>query len=45
MNAENETDKKDEKIYFGETILTCFACGEKFKESEQICPYCQTKRE
>ncbi len=48
--APNNTNSKskdfiDQKIQYGESQISCFACGEKIKEGTKICPYCNTKQE
>lgn len=51
MSEKNETDRKVEeseveepKIQYGDTQITCFACGEKIDANTKICPYCDTKQ-
>ncbi|MFX0017272.1 MAG: hypothetical protein ACFFAK_02515 [Promethearchaeota archaeon] len=41
----NSKDFIDQKIQYGESKISCFACGENIKDGTKICPYCNTKQE
>lgn len=43
MKEETKTEDQ-EKIFFGEKMKICFACGEKFDDNTETCPYCGTKQ-
>ena len=37
--------EEDGKIFFGEKMKTCFACGETFESDTDVCPFCHTKQQ
>ena len=39
-----ESKIKDMKIQYGDSLISCFACGEKIGTNTKICPYCNTKQ-
>lgn len=41
---ENKNEDREERIYFGQKKITCFACGEEIDENYEVCPYCGTKQ-
>ena len=42
--TEEESQVKEMKIQYGDTQISCFACGEKISANTKICPYCNTKQ-
>ena len=41
--SKNKVIDDDDKIFFGEKMKTCFACGQEVKEDTDVCPYCGTE--
>jgi hypothetical protein len=40
-----EIKVSDNKIQFGETENSCFACGERIPPNAEVCPFCNTKQD
>ena len=42
--TDDESEFEELKIQYGDTQISCFACGEKIDANTKNCPYCNTKQ-